>query len=61
MPSSTVTIAVTPPFDLHLGLNGHGWVALANDAEALLEASAKTAPPDRLLLKFRSTKAPLAQ
>jgi hypothetical protein len=36
-------------------------IALANDAEAMLEASAKTAPPDRLLLKFRSTKARLAQ
>ncbi|MBL8752723.1 MAG: Fe-S cluster assembly protein HesB [Planctomycetes bacterium] len=29
MPTRTVTIAVEPPFDLHLGLNGHGWVALA--------------------------------
>ncbi|MFY9343240.1 MAG: Fe-S cluster assembly protein HesB [Planctomycetota bacterium] len=29
MPRRTVTIPVTPPFDLRLCLHGHGWVALA--------------------------------
>ncbi len=29
MPTRAVAIAVAAPFDLHLCLNGHGWVALA--------------------------------